>query len=408
MSKRLLWLAPLVMLAAGIWWIIRMNSAPPEVFFTVAGKSTLVDTVITNGKAEPSQFSIVRAPRPGLVTRLSVVNGQSIAAGAVIAELDTADIRSSLDAAQARVLQIQAELDAVQNGGRPAELAEIDGRLARIAVERSQLESELAAVRRLIEKQAATPHEATQLENRVAQFDLEKKNLNARRGLLFTPPDRAVLAARMQEASAAAASARRQIEMSLLRAPAAGIVYQVEVRPGAYLQPGDPVAAVGQLDSLNVKVYIDEPELGRVAPDLPVAITWDALPGRKWEGVVEKMPSQIAPLGSRQVGEVLVRIANQDHLLPPGANINAAIRSRSVSNALVIPKECLRRQDGRTGVYVVENAHLVWRDVETGVTNVTHAQITAGLKGGEQVLLATDISLHSGMEVRALSESARR
>jgi hypothetical protein len=50
----------------------------------------------------------------------------------------------------------------------------------------------------------------------------------------------------------------------------------------------------------------------------------------------------------------------------------------------------------------------VWREVETGVTNVTHAEVLRGLRDGERVLLATDEALRTGMEVRAVSEALRR
>ena len=59
-------------------------------------------------------------------------------------------------------------------------------------------------------------------------------------------------------------------------------------RAGSYVSPGDLVANVGQAGRLRVRVYVDEPELGRVAVGQPVTITWDALPGQSWPGKVEK------------------------------------------------------------------------------------------------------------------------
>ncbi len=157
-----------------------------------------------------------------------------------------------------------------------------------------------------------------------------------------------------------------------------------------------------------MKVYIDEPELGRVAVNMPAVISWDGLAGRNWEGKVEKMPVQIVPLGTRQVGEVAVRIANADHRLPPGANINAAIKSREAGHAVVIPKESLRRDAGAQGVFVLEGDKAVWRVVRIGVTNVTHAQVLEGVKAGDRVLLATDLTLKSGQVVRPVDEETGR
>jgi hypothetical protein len=155
-------------------------------------------------------------------------------------------------------------------------------------------------------------------------------------------------------------------------------------------------------------VFIDEPELGRVAPGMPAIITWDAMPAKQWEGRVEKMPVQIVAMGTRQVGEVAVRIANTEKSLPPGANINAAIRSHEVAQAVTIPKESLRREAGVQGVYVLSGSQLQWRPVKIGVTNITHAQVLEGVAAGDHVVLATDVPLRSGQTVTPLNGDAVR
>jgi multidrug efflux pump subunit AcrA (membrane-fusion protein) len=134
---------------------------------------------------------------------------------------------------------------------------------------------------------------------------------------------------------------------------------------------------------------------------MPVTVTWDALAGREWKGEVEKLPAAVTTLGTREVGEVLCAIDNPGGDLPPGANVNASITSRVVEGALVIPREALRRENGQTGVYTVENNVAVWRAVETGASSVTRIQIVKGLNAGEFVALGTDIALRPGMKVEA-------
>ena len=184
------------------------------------------------------------------------------------------------------------------------------------------------------------------------------------------------------------------------------MVYQVDPRAGAFLNPGDLVATIGRIDELLVKVFVDEPELGRVAPGMSAVITWDAMPARHWEGRVSTMPVQIVAMGTRQVGEVSVRIVNPENALPPGANVNAAIRSREASNAVTIPKESLRREAGGQGVYVLSGNQAQWRPVKIGVTNITHAQILEGVAAGDHVVLATDVPIRAGQFVTPVSEDA--
>src|SRR6185437_16008600 len=141
--------------------------------------------------------------------------------------------------------------------------------------------------------------------------------------------------ARLEDAEAALRLAQQHAADSEVRTPISGEVYGLAIRTGAYLQAGDLVANVGRLDRLRVRVYVDEPLLGRVAPGQTVTIKWEALAGKEWHGSVERMPAAIQSLGNRQVGEVLCTIENPGHDLIPGTNVDAEIRTAVAEHALV-------------------------------------------------------------------------
>jgi HlyD family secretion protein len=150
---------------------------------------------------------------------------------------------------------------------------------------------------------------------------------------------------------------------------------------------------------VRVRVYVDEPLLGRVAPGQPVTITWEALPGRQWRGAVEKMPASIQPLGSRQVGEVVSVIDNPGRELIPGTNVDAEIRTAVADGALVIPKEVLHHDAAGDWVFRLEGDHVARRAVKTGNSTVTQVQVTAGLAEGDAVAMPTDVPLADGVRV---------
>src|SRR5205085_2936541 len=154
------------------------------------------------------------------------------------------------------------------------------------------------------------------------------------------------------------------------------------------------------LDRVRVRVYVDEPELGRVAVGQPVAITWTAQPGKSWKGTVEKGASGIIALGTRQVGEVLCTIDNPGHELVPGTNVDVEIRTSVVENALTIPRESLRREAAGLGVYALDGDVIHWRAVQTGVSSITRVAIMQGLKDGDAVALPTESSLKNGERVQ--------
>jgi RND family efflux transporter MFP subunit len=312
-------------------------------------------------------------------------------------------MRAGIDSAEARVSEAQANLQLLQAGGRSAEQSDIESSLSRARFNLQTGQQEYDAVRRLVAKQAATPMEERAAADKVRQTQLEINGLESRRAALVSKPDIAAAQARLKDAEAALRLARERSADTLVRAPIAGEAYDLAIRPGAYLNIGDLVVNIGTLDRLRVRVYVDEPLLGRVKLGQPVTIRWEALPGKLWNGVVERMPASIQTLGSRQVGEVVCVIENPGHDLIPGNNVDAEIRTAVAGNALVIPRETLRHDAQGDYVFLLRGQVVERRNVRTGISNVTQTQITDGLNENDSVALPTDVPLKPGERVQPIS-----
>ena len=128
-------------------------------------------------------------------------------------------------------------------------------------------------------------------------------------------------------------------------------------------------------------------------------ITWDALSGKEWNGVVEKRPTQVISLGSRQVGEVLCTISNPMHQLIPGTNVNAFILTQVVQNALTIPKAAVRR-DGVVGVFLLQPGNTVkFQPIVTGASDALRVEVIKGVSDSDAVAVASDQTLKNGAKV---------
>jgi HlyD family secretion protein len=399
--KKLLWLLPIPLAALG-WFAYHRNTEAPQVPFAKVVRETLVSTLPTNGKVEPVEWQAVRVEQAGLVSKVPVQEGQVVSQGAPLAILSDTGLQADLETAEARVAQARAELATLEAGGKQVELTTIESDLARLRVEKDHDEKEYASLRRLADKQAASMVEVDEMKSKVRAAEMGIEALDKRRAALVSQSDKTVAQARLQDAEAAVSLAKRHMEQTSISAPISGLVYGLAAHPGVYLNVGDLVANVGRTDRLRVRVYVDEPELGHIEVGQPVTINWDALPGRSWEGSVERKPSNIISLGSRQVGEVLCTIDNPEHVLLPGTNVDAHIKTATVANALTMPKEALRRDANGVGVFVLQGGRLVWKPVTTGVSSVTRVQVQRGLAEGDEVALPTETPLHDGEIVKAL------
>lgn len=402
--KVLAWVAGLAAMAGGVWWFTFAHPNLPEIKFAKPRRETLISNLSTNAKVEPVEWAPVRVESAGLVTKVYVKLGDTVSAGSPIVQISSTGLSDQLKAAEARTAQAQAELEGLSHGGSTSELADIDSNLGRAKFELSNEQKEFGSLKRLFDKQAATRVEVETAGAKVHATELEIESLVRRRAAMVSKDELSAARARLGEAQAAQHGVSARLSENVIRSAVSGVVYNLPIRAGAYLNAGDLVASVGRLNQLRIRVYVDEPELGRVAPGQPVKITWDALPGKEWDGRVDRMPSEIVPLGTRQVGEVLCTIENPGNELAPGANVNAAIQTSRIENALSIPKESLHIDGGQAKVFVLDSDTVRVRAVQHGSDSVTRSQISGGLNDQEWIALPSDSVLKDGQKVKPVLE----
>jgi HlyD family secretion protein len=392
----------LLLLVGLIVFLLVRRSGPAEVPFVKVRREMIESTLTTNGKVEPVEWAAVRAEGAGTVAKVDVQRGQRVAMGQLLVELGVSEAREQLASAEARVAQAKAELDVLIRGGKSSELADIENGLISARAELAAAKREYDSLTRLVSKQAATAYEMGIARDKMRQAELKIEGLERRRGALVGQGDRAVAEARIHEMEAAASEIRHKVETSNIRSPMSGMLYQFDLKPGAYLEPGDLVGSVGRINQLKVTVYVDEPELGRVEKGMQVNITWDAMAGRQWKGVVDRMPTQIVPLGTRQVGEVVCIIENPDLSLIPGTNINAEILSRRVASALTIPKEAVHSEKKQNFVLKLVGDRVVSQPVKLGIGSITRIQVLDGLSEGDSIALPIERVVKNGDQVKAV------
>jgi RND family efflux transporter MFP subunit len=399
------WLLLILPVLLLVWWGVGRSSTAPEVHFAEARKVTIESTVSTNGKAEPAESAAARVETAGIVETIKVERGQQVSAGQTLIVLDQAAVQSEMAAAAARLQEAQAENATLGRGGRPATVANLEDAVSSAKTAATVAQRNYDTMQRLAQQQAATKQQVQDAQDALSRAKLQLEAAENQRNTLVSSSDKVVSQAKVNDAAAALALAKHRFAASTVPAPMSGTLYQFDLKVGAFLQAGQQVGLVGNLDQMKVVVYVDEPDLGRVSVGLPVRITWDARPEEQWWGKVERMPTQVVALGTRTVGEVTTLVDNPRHELLPGVTVNATIISRVVRNALSIPKGALRTLNGSTGVYkLTKDNKLAWTAVRTGVSDVNNVQIADGLGAGDfvadRVIEPSDAEIRNGMGVR--------
>jgi HlyD family secretion protein len=367
-------------------------------------RGTIRSLVSTNGKVEPMQSFEAHAPVGTTVKKLLVSEGQQVKKGQLLAELDDAEASSQAARALSQVRAAQAESSAAESGGNREEVLTLASQLAKARTARDTSQRNLEALQRLQQNGAASPGEVKQAEDQLAAAEADLKLLQEKQKDRYSAPERARVEAQKNEAQSAYAASENILRQLNLRAPFDGIVYSLPVHQGSYVNPGDLILQEADLSKVLVRAFVDEPDVGRLARGQAVQLTWDAVPGRTWQGRVNTIPSTVKLLGTRNVGETTFVVDNQDLKLLPNINVGVTIVTAEHANALTVPREAVRLDDGKTFVFQVVNDELKRRDIQTSISNLTQVEVTGGITDKALLALASTNSkpLQDGLTVKVV------
>jgi HlyD family secretion protein len=397
-------LLPVAALAVSVILVLALRREAPPVTFVKVAREGLNQTITSNGKVEPISPVVARAEFPTFVEKVMAAEGQPVRRGQIILTLDAADIRSQLAEARGNLLAAETDLRHANAGGAPEEMAQLQGDLRAAEVEVASLERTGKALKELVAKQAATEDELAQNQSALTKAQAHLQALQQRKEALAQNATVNVESSglRAGQAREQVQSLEEKVNSAVIRSTVDGTLYSLPVRAGDYVKIGDQLAELADLRHVQVRAYVDEPDLGWLEPNEYVQVTWDAKPGLTWSGRTEQTPKQVVPHGTRSVGEVLCSVDNSKLELLPNINVEVRIVVRERPNALVVPRETVHEEQGKHYVYVMGDGKVHRRDVTVGASSASKYEVLSGLAQGDQVALQGDLQLQDGMDIRAV------
>jgi HlyD family secretion protein len=413
MDKKLRNRALLLLLLAGIvaYVLVRASGRQPvaKIAATHPVRGNVIAQVSSNGKVEPILPYNVWARSDTFVTKVNAAEGQNVKKGQLLLELDVRDAAAQLAEAKGKLLRAQDDLRTARAGGRADEAARVSGDLAKAQADRDRLKRDHESLERLVAKGAATKDELSANDLALAKAETEVKKLAASKEefarQVGLDASRAQLT--VEQLQSDIAGLEEKVRQGKIIAPVDGTLYSLPVKAGDYVKVGELLAEMADLHKVRVRAFIDEPELGGLEPNLPVRITWDALPNRAWPGRTEAIPKQVVARGSRSVGELLCSVDNQNLDLLPNTNVNVRINLKERYDVVTVPRGAVETDGVKRYVFVVKegvrNTTLEKRQIQVGIADANSFEVISGLRGTETVALPGDVELRDGMVVKVVN-----
>jgi membrane fusion protein, heavy metal efflux system len=320
----------------------------------------LAETMLGELQVNENAYAEVGTPIAGRVVKILASIGQAVAAGAVLAEIQSVELGKAWSEYVSAVAEVE---------------------LARRTLERK---------RKLAE------------ERIVAAKDVLKADADAKAAEARLRSSRAVLnALGLHDAKI---SGSTDTSTFALRAPVAGTIIERSAVIGKFVEPAQMLFRVADLSRLWLAVHAFERDAVRVRIGAPVSVTFAALPGRSFSGTTILVGKQVEP-ASRTVA-VRIEVANDDGILRPGMSANAWVPLGDETQQVVtIPAVSLQRLRDRWVAFVPRREGVFEiRRIGRGRDLGNEVEVVSGIDPGETIVVAGSFLLKAEAE-RARGET---
>jgi RND family efflux transporter MFP subunit len=331
--------------------------------------------LIASGYVVPMRHAVISSKQPGRLESVLVKEGDEVREGQVLATLESADLRASLNDARAALASARARV-----AGAKATLGE-----ARLQLDREK---------RLLGRGGATQASADSAQSRL---DIAAATLQAGE-------------ADVQSAAARVVSAEVALSYARITAPFSGrIVRKIaeagEVPTALYQSNTGGIVELVDFASLVVEADVSESRIGAVKAGDPAEVSLDAFPGKRLRGEV----SELRPTVDRQKATVVTRIKFVDGA--PGVFPQMAAKVLFLSRALdeqklkeapktVVPASAVVEQRGGRAIFVLSEGRVHAAAVLVGEALGDVLELKSGPPPGTKVVLHPPASLSDGDAVK--------
>src|SRR5579864_263098 len=357
----------------------------PYVAVAPAKRQTLSDSLAIAGQFIPYQNVELHAKVAGYIKHINVDIGDHVRKGQVLAVLEIPELVAEVQESEAGVHHAEEEIQKAQSDVSRAEADHV---------------ALHANAERLINTNKQRP-------GLIAEQELDDATAKDRASEAQVAASKSALAAAKQQLAVAKANYEHYTALSeyaKITAPYDGVITWRFSDTGSLVQAGTssssglPVVTLAQINVLRLRIPVPESLAAKVRAGDTADVTVQAT-GEHFTGKVTRFTDALDT--STRTMQVEIDVPNPQYHLQPGMYADVHLNANSRPNVLTVPIEAIRRGENNTSVLVVDDQNRVQaRDVQLGVESSRDAEIVAGLKEGEKVIVGNLGSYQPGEVVR--------
>ena len=369
----------------------------PQVGVEPVVRQNFVQTIVASGRVETPHRVDVGVQITGKVVGVPVKEGQVVAAGATLVELEASELRAALDQAEHAAQTAAARIRQLQQVQSPQAVqtvkqAQIAYDAARDALRRSESLLSAGAISEVELQNARRAEQVAAAQLRIAQQQAASARPSG--------SDAAAAAAALEQAQAGVDVARARLAYATVKAPRAGTLIARDVEPGDVVQPGRTLMVLSPGGETQLVVEIDEKNLQLLTLGLTALASADAYPKALFPAsVVYINPGVDAQRGSV---EVKLRVPSPPAYLKPDMTVSVDIEIARRANAVLVPSDAVHDFDTASPwVLKVAGGRAKRQTVTLGLRSNGLCEVLTGLTASDRVIPVATATIVDGARLRA-------
>lgn len=392
-SKRRRWIlggaavAGVVIITAALG---RMEPAAPSVdrgtlWIDTVRKGEMLRQVRGPGTLVPEQILYISAVTGGRVERIQVRPGEKVTANTLILEMSNPDVQLEALSAEQQLSAAEAALVSLRTTLETQRLNQ-EGTVATTQQQYNEAKRNADVANGLDTKGLLSPVEVGNVRDRAVEADKRLQVETQRLGVMSKSIDEQVALQRQQveRLRAIADFQRKRVESMQVRAGTDGVLQDMDLQPGQWVQPGTLLAKVAQPGRLKAVLQIPETQAKDVALGQPAAIDTR-------NGIVKGRVVRMDP--SAHNGTVTMDVA-LDGTLPPGArpdlSVDGTIEVERLENVLYVGRPAYGQAESTVGLFKLtpDGKEAVRVNVKLGRSSVNTIEVVQGLNVNDKVIIS--------------------
>lgn len=182
-----------------------------------------------------------------------------------------------------------------------------------------------------------------------------------------------------------------------LNSPIGGTITDVKIQAGDQVSPGAEAFRIDDLSPLLVDVPVSEVDINRIKISQPVTLTFDAISGKTYNGMVSQVGRFGSPVQGNVSFTVTVQIQDADDNVRPGMTAAVNVLVDQLTGVLVVPNRAVHTRNGQQTVYILRNNQIENVVIDLGASSDTNSQVLSGdIKEGDLVVLNPPLDFSGG------------